>query len=168
MELTYETLRRNKFTDAYIRPLVLCSPNMSFRKAGNVISLLKHGNGPTGTWATRWTSWLPLTVARRCFHVDAKVSGHYVNSSSPAAKTKALWQKAAVPISLWKRRRTVYEPKGNILPELQGLLFLNYAEELNIPVEENSLPGRNAWRWCRLLSGTTKVVALSSLDNVLI
>ncbi|HEX7844437.1 MAG TPA: aminotransferase class IV, partial [Chitinophagaceae bacterium] len=31
-ELTYETLRRNNFTDAYIRPLVLCSPNMSLSK----------------------------------------------------------------------------------------------------------------------------------------
>src|SRR5690349_7923603 len=28
-ELTYEVLKRNKFTEAYIRPVVVCSPNMS-------------------------------------------------------------------------------------------------------------------------------------------
>lgn len=32
IELTYETLRRNNFTDAYVRPIVICSPNMSLSK----------------------------------------------------------------------------------------------------------------------------------------
>ncbi|MFN2459059.1 MAG: aminotransferase class IV, partial [Chitinophagaceae bacterium] len=33
IELSYDLLQRNSFTEAYIRPLVICSPNMSLSKA---------------------------------------------------------------------------------------------------------------------------------------
>ena len=46
MELTYEVLQRNNFTDAYVRPIVrLALPICLCRKEKSLTSLLKHGNG---------------------------------------------------------------------------------------------------------------------------
>src|SRR5688572_22699576 len=80
--ISYDVLTRNNFQNAYIRPLVTCTPNMSLTK-GKASQLL------IAAW--EWGAYLgdnllhlKISSYRRIspasFVVAAKVSGHYVNS----------------------------------------------------------------------------------------
>ncbi len=44
-KLSYEVLLRNNFTDAYLRPLVICSPNMGLTKGKESYLTIQVGNG---------------------------------------------------------------------------------------------------------------------------
>ncbi|HNO71819.1 MAG TPA: aminotransferase class IV, partial [Bacteroidia bacterium] len=81
-EATYEVLKRNNFSDAYIRPLIYCDPNMSLNKPTKVNLMI---------CAWEWGSYLGNKMLRVCLSsfqrpnpksikVEAKVNGHYINS----------------------------------------------------------------------------------------
>src|SRR5688500_9031496 len=89
-EATYEVLRLNNFENAYVRPIVVCDPNMS----------LSH---PKGTklviQAWDWAAYLgdkrlDVMVSSFCrphprsTKVEAKVCGHYVNSILATSEAK--------------------------------------------------------------------------------
>ena len=81
-ELSYEVLKRNNFTDAYLRPIVICSPNMSLSKGKEsylAIEAWEWTNGYLANKMRLMTSTYQRPNAK-AFHIDAKVSGHYVNS----------------------------------------------------------------------------------------
>lgn len=184
VELTYQILSRNNFTDAYIRPIVLCSPNMSLSKA-------KHSYLAIETW--EWTNGymsnqmkIMTSSYRRpnadAFHADAKVSGHYVNSILACQEAKdngydeALLLDCNDYVAESSGANIFYEndgilytaPKGNILPGITRAAVLEICDELKIPCEEKfftpeEMRGADAGFFC----GTAaEVVALSSLDNV--
>ena len=82
MEISYEVLRRNGFTDAYIRPLVICEPNMT---------LINGTPSKLVIAAWNWGAYLGEKLLRlkispycrphpRSTHLEAKACGHYVNS----------------------------------------------------------------------------------------
>jgi len=89
-EITYEVLKRNNFKDAYIRPIVVCSPNMS----------LSQGlSSSLAITAWDWPSYLGEKLLRikissfcrphpRSIHSEAKVCGHYVNSILAVTEAK--------------------------------------------------------------------------------
>lgn len=183
-ELTYETLRRNGFTDAYIRPIVICSPNMALskgREAWLAIECWEWTNGYMSNQMRIMTSTYRRPNAD-AFHVDAKVSGHYVNSilACQEAKDKGydealvLDSKGYVAESsganiFYEQDGVLYTaPKGNILPGITRASVLEICAELNIPVEEKlftpeQMRGADAGFFC----GTAaEIVALSSLDDV--
>lgn len=183
-ELTYETLRRNGFTDAYIRPIVICSPNMALskgREAWLAIECWEWTNGYMSNQMRIMTSTYRRPNAD-AFHVDAKVSGHYVNSilACQEAKDKGydealvLDSKGYVAESsganiFYEQDGVLYTaPKGNILPGITRATVLEICAELNIPVEEKlftpeQMRGADAGFFC----GTAaEIVALSSLDDV--
>src|SRR3954471_8587178 len=80
--ISYEVLRRNNLKDAYLRPLITCSPNMTLTKGKEAQLLIA---------AWEWGAYLGEKLLRlktssfrritpSCFIVEAKVAGHYVNS----------------------------------------------------------------------------------------
>ncbi|HLS31468.1 MAG TPA: aminotransferase class IV, partial [Flavobacteriaceae bacterium] len=82
VDVTYELLKRNNLTDAYVRPLVFCDPNMALARPNKVSIMI---------CAWEWGAYLGdqqlrLTVSSYCrphprsIKIDAKVCGHYVNS----------------------------------------------------------------------------------------
>lgn len=184
IELTYETLRRNNFTDAYIRPIVLCSPNMSLSKGRECYLAIETWEWTNGYMSNQMN--IMTSSYRRpnadAFHVDAKVSGHYVNSilACQEAKDKGFDEALVLDCNGYVAESSganiFYEndgilytaPKGNILPGITRATVLEICEELNIPVEEkfftpDEMRGSDAGFFC----GTAaEVVALSSLDNV--
>lgn len=183
-ELTYETLRRNGFTDAYIRPIVLCSPNMSLSKAKEswlAIETWEWTNGYMSNQMRIMTSSYRRPNAD-AFHVDAKVSGHYVNSILACQEAKDNGFDEALVLDcngyvaessganiFYENNGTLFTaPRGNILPGITRATVLELCEELNIPVEEkfftpDAMRGADAGFFC----GTAaEIVALSSLDNV--
>lgn len=116
------------------------------------------------------------------FHVDAKVSGHYVNSILACQEAKDNGFDEALVLDcngyvaessganiFYENDGVLYTaPKGNILPGITRATVLELCSELNIPVEEkfftpDEMRGADTGFFC----GTAaEIVALSSLDNV--
>jgi branched-chain amino acid aminotransferase len=184
IELTYETLRRNDLTDAYVRPIVLCSPNMSLsrgRESYLAIECWEWTNGYMSNQMKIMTSSYRRPNAD-AFHVDAKVSGHYVNSILACQEAKDKGYDEALVLDcngfvaessganiFYEENGVLYTaPKGQILPGITRATVLEICGELNIPVIEkffttDEMRGADAGFFC----GTAaEVVALSSLDDV--
>jgi branched-chain amino acid aminotransferase len=184
VELTYETLRLNNFTDAYIRPIVLCSPNMALSKGKEcylAIEVWEWTNGYMSNKMRIMTSSYRRPNAD-AFHVEAKVSGHYVNSilACQEAKDNGFDEALVLDVNgfvaessganiFYEQDGVLYTaPKGNILPGITRATVIELCNELNIPVEEklfrpDEMRGSDAAFFC----GTAaEVVALESLDNV--
>lgn len=184
VELTYETLRRNSFTDAYIRPIVICSPNMALSKGKEAYLAIECWEWTNGYMSNKMK--IMTSSYRRpnadAFHVDAKVSGHYVNSILACQEAKDNGFDEALVLDsngyvaessganiFFERNGVLYTaPKGNILPGITRATVLEICEELNIPVQEKlftpeEMKGTDAGFFC----GTAaEIVALRSLDNV--
>jgi branched-chain amino acid aminotransferase len=116
------------------------------------------------------------------FHVEAKVSGHYVNSILACQEAKDNGFDEALMLDIngfvaessganvfYESNGIIYTPpKGNILPGITRATVLEICNELNIPVEEKlflseEMRGADAGFFC----GTAaEVVALESLDNI--
>jgi branched-chain amino acid aminotransferase len=184
VELTYEVLQRNNYTNAYIRPIVLCSSNMALSKAKEcclAIEAWEWTNGYMSNQMNVMTSSYRRPNAD-AFHVDAKVSGHYVNSILACQEAKDNGFDEALVLDcngfvaessganiFYENEGILYTaPKGNILPGITRAAVIEICNELNIPVEERlfsptEMRGSDAGFFC----GTAaEVVALNSLDNV--
>jgi branched-chain amino acid aminotransferase len=183
-ELTYEVLKRNNFIDAYVRPIVLCSPNMALSKGKESYLAIEAWEWTNGYMSSKMR--ITTSSYRRpnatAFHVDAKVSGHYVNSILACQEAKdngfdeALVLDSEGYVAESSGANIFYEndgvlytaPKGNILPGITRATVIELCNELNIPLEEklftpSAMRGADAGFFC----GTAaEVVDLYSLDDV--
>ena len=184
IELTYETLSRNNFTDAYIRPIVLCSPNMSLSKGKQSFLAIEAWEWTNGYMSNK----MRIMTSSYCrpnanaFHVEAKVSGHYVNSILACQEAKDNGFDEALVLDangyvaessganiFFEKAGVLYTPPlGNILPGITHATVIELCGELGIAVEEKlfkpeQMRGADAGFFC----GTAaEVVALESLDNI--
>lgn len=184
-QLTYEVLEHNNFIDAYIRPIVLCSPNMALSKGKESYLAIEAWEWTNGYMSNKMriatSSYCRLNA--NAFHMDAKVSGHYVNSILACQEAKDNGFDEALVLDsqgfvaessganiFFEKDGIIYTPKkGNILPGITRATVIEICSELNIPVIEKlftptEMQGADAGFFC----GTAaEVVALESLDNVL-
>lgn len=184
VELTYQTLQRNNFLDAYIRPIVLCSPNMSLSRGKESYLAIEAWEWTNGYLANKMR--IMTSSYRRPnptgFHIDAKVSGHYVNSILACQEAKDNGFDEALLLDnngfvaegpganiFYEKDGVLYTPaKGNILPGITRATVIDICNELNIPVKEKfftpeEMRGADSAFYC----GTAaEVVELASLDNV--
>lgn len=183
-ELTYEVLRLNNFVDAYVRPIVLCSPNMSLSKGKESYLAIEAWEWTNGYMSNKMRI-ATSSYARpnsNAFHVDAKVSGHYVNSILACQEAKDNGFDEALVLDsqgfvaessganiFYEKEGVLYTPpKGNILPGITRATVIELCNELNIPIVEklftpDEMRGADAGFFC----GTAaEVVALESLDNI--
>ncbi len=184
VEATYKLLEINNLSNAYIRPLVICSPNMSLSKGQKSYLVIEAWNWDNGYLANKLRI-MTSSFQRpnpKAFKIEAKVSGHYVNSilACQEAKDKGfdealvLDEKGNVAESsganvFYEKDGKLYTPqKGNILPgitratvfEICNQLGISYEEKLFMPQE---MQGADAAFFC----GTAaEIVALESLDNI--
>ncbi|PTT77139.1 MULTISPECIES: branched-chain amino acid transaminase [unclassified Chryseobacterium] len=184
VEATYKLLEINDLSNAYIRPLVICSPNMSLSKGQKSYLVIEAWNWDNGYLANKLRI-MTSSFQRpnpKAFKIEAKVSGHYVNSilACQEAKDKGfdealvLDEKGNVAESsganvFYEKDGKLYTPqKGNILPgitratvfEICNQLGISYQEKLFTPQE---MQGADAAFFC----GTAaEIVALESLDNI--
>lgn len=182
--LTYEVLERNGFSDAYIRPLVFCSPNMSLSKGREsylTIEAWEWSKGYLDGKLRIMTSSFERPNPK-AFKIEAKVSGHYVNSILACQEAKdAGFDEALVLDSqgnvaessganvFFEKDGTLYTPAlGSILPGITRATVIDMCAELDIPVVEklftpDEMRGADAAFFC----GTAaEIVPLASLDNV--
>lgn len=184
IDLTYELLQKNEFTDAYIRPIILCSPNMSLSKGKEsylTITAWEWTNGYLSNQMRVMTSSYRRPNPSG-FKINAKVSGHYVNSILACQEAKDQGFDEALLLDIdgnvaegpganvfFEKAGVLYTPAaGNILPGITRATLLELCDELNITVVEKKFKpeemcGADSAFYC----GTAaEVVALESLDHI--
>lgn len=184
IDLTYEVLQRNGFSDAYIRPVVLCSANMSLSKGKEshlAITAWEWTNGYLSNQMRIMTSSYRRPNPSG-FKINAKVSGHYVNSILACQEAKDNGYDEALLLDIegnvaegpganvfFEKEGVLYTPAiGNILPGITRATVLELCETLDIPVVEKKfkpeeMRGADSAFYC----GTAaEVVALESMDNI--
>ena len=154
VEQSYALLEKNKYTNAYIRPLVFCGPNMSLTTPTSVSIMI---------CAWEWGAYLGdnlLNITISSFSrphpkstiIEAKVCGHYVNSILASTEAKANGFDEALLLDtdgflaegpganlFFQKNNKLYTPKtGNILPGITRQTVLNLCEELNIEVVQGN------------------------------
>lgn len=152
VDATYELLQKNNLSDAYVRPLVFCDPNMSLSRPNNVSIMI---------CAWEWGAYLGdkqlrLTVSSYCrphprsMKIEAKVCGHYVNSILATTEAKDKGYDEALLLDsdgylaegpganlFFEKEEVLYTPQlGNILPGITRATVLELAEKLGVEVKQ--------------------------------
>lgn len=182
--ITEELLERNGYSNAYIRPLIFCSPNMSLSRGKEsylAIEAWEWSNGYLSGKQRVMTSSFERPNPK-AFRLEAKASGHYVNSILACEEARhkgydeALLLDASGHVAessganvFFEKDGTLYTPSlGSILPGITRATVIEMCKELDIPVVEkfftpDEMRGADAAFFC----GTAaEIIALESLDNV--
>jgi branched-chain amino acid aminotransferase len=182
--LTYQLLKKNNLGNAYIRPLIFAGANMSLTPTDEVHVML---------CAWEWGKYLgdkllDVTISSyerpnpKSCHVDAKVTGHYVNSilATTEAKQKgfdeALLLDAQGNVAegpganfFFEKDEVLYtSPLGNILPGITRATMFELCHEMGFKlVEKYFTPEEVKGADSAFFTGTAAEVAgIASLDRV--
>lgn len=181
-QVTYQVLDKNHLSNAYVRPLVFCSPNMSLTAPKEVSVMIA---------AWDWGKYFSSTSLKVCISsfqrpnpnslkVEAKATGHYVNSVLATMEAKKRGFDEALMLDMngfvaegpganfffEKDGTLVTPPTGSILPGITRDTVLHICRELEIPVEERhfspeELFGADSAFFC----GTAaEITAIESID----
>lgn len=183
IDISYEVLRLNNLSDAYLRPLVNCTPNMQLTKG-------KHSQLLIAAW--EWGAYLGEKLLRlstssyrrispASFVVAAKVSGHYINSilATQEAKDKGFDEALLLDIDGYvaegpganffiEKDGVLHTPQlGSILPGITRATVLEICNELDIEVIERKITLEEVKEAdSAFMCGTAaEVIGVSSLDD---
>lgn len=152
IEATYAVLEKNNLQNAYIRPVVYAPANMSFNP--NNESYLMIAAWEMGLFLGEKLLRVMVSSFQRPnpkgFKIEAKASGHYVNSILASQEAKATGFDEALltdmngfvaegpgaNVFFEKNNKLYTPPAGNILPGITRATIMELAAEMNIPVEE--------------------------------
>jgi branched-chain amino acid aminotransferase len=182
-QISYEVLKRNNLTDAYLRPLVYLGPNMSLQPVEEVHVVIM---------AWEWGKYLGDKMLRlglssfqrpnpKSCHVEAKVVGHYTNSILATTEAKHngydealltdmngyIAEGPGANFFMEKDGKLFTAPLGNILAGITRATVIELAQKLNIPIEEKfftpeDIKTADAAFFC----GTAaEVIGIESLDD---
>lgn len=154
-QITYHILEKNKLSDAYIRPLVFCSPNMSLTAPKEVSLMIT---------AWEWDKYLGNQLLRVCISsyqrpnpksvkIEAKVCGHYVNSILATTEAKERGYDEGIMLDMngfiaegpganvfMEKDNVLYTPgPGSILPGITRKTVMEICKELDITVVEKQI-----------------------------
>ncbi|ASW73784.1 branched-chain amino acid aminotransferase [Chryseobacterium piperi] len=184
IDITYQLLEMNNLGNAYIRPLVICSPNMGLLKGSKsflVIQAWSWDNGYLSDHVKVMTSSFERPNPK-AFRIEAKASGHYVNSilASQEAKDKGFNEALLLDGNgnvaessganvFYEKDSKLYTPaKGSILPGITRATVFEICDQLGIKYEEKffkpeEMEGADAAFFC----GTAaEIIALESLNTI--
>ncbi|HEY4110054.1 branched-chain-amino-acid transaminase [Puia sp.] len=180
---TYDVLAKNKLQDAYIRPVVYAPANMSFNL---------NTESYTAIQAWEMAPFLGDKLLRvmtssfqrpnpKGFKIEAKASGHYVNSilASQEAKGKGFDEALLTDMNghvaegpganvFFEKNGKLFTPAtGNILPGITRATVLEICHELDIPIEEGQYSTRDLLQAdAAFFCGTAaEVIGWHSLDD---
>lgn len=183
INITLKVIELNKLTDAYVRPLVFCPPNMSLQKA-NTSSLM------IAVWS--WGAYLGDKLLRvkispfsrpnpSGFKIHAKVSGHYVNSILACQEAKNSGFDEALLLDghgfiaegpgsniFIQKDGKLYTPTtANILPGITRATILEICKQNGIVCEEKNItPQEIKQADSAFLCGTAaEVIGMESIDD---
>ena len=181
---TYEILRTNELTDAYIRPVVFAPANMSFaQNTQSHITIQAWEMQPfLGEKLLRVMTSSFQRPNPKGFKITAKAAGHYVNSILASQEAKANGFDEALLTDthgfiaegpganmFYEKEGKLFTPSaGQILPGITRETVFEICRELEIPYEEKivtpeELTDADAAFFC----GTAaEIIGWESLDNV--
>ncbi|HZG24628.1 MAG TPA: aminotransferase class IV, partial [Chitinophagaceae bacterium] len=152
VKATYSLLQQNKLQNAYIRPLVYAPSNMTFaRNEQSYIMIAAWEMSPfLGEKLLRVMTSGFERPNPKGFKIEAKATGHYVNSILASQEAKAAGYDEALlndmngnvaegpgaNVFFEKNGRLVTPPPGNILPGITRATVIEICQALGIPVEE--------------------------------
>lgn len=184
IEKTYELLSLNNFTNAYIRPLVYCSPNMSLTRPNQVNLMI---------CAWEWGAYLGdnlLNISISSFarphpkstKIEAKVCGHYINSILAATEAKDKGFDEALLLDtdgflaegpganlFFEKNGKLFTPQtGNILSGITRATVLDLCQKFDIEVVQGKyLPEDLANCDGAFFCGTAaEIIGIKSLENI--
>jgi branched-chain amino acid aminotransferase len=155
IQITYQLLEKNDLSDAYIRPLVYCGPNMQLVQPSEVFLMIAawewgkyHGDKMLKLCVSSYQRPNPNSLK-----VDAKVTGHYVNSILATSEAKVRGYDDALMLDMngfvaeapganffMEKDGALYTPAlGHILPGITRQTVINICRELDIPVHEKKI-----------------------------
>ena len=182
-EVTYELLERNNLADAYIRPIVVTGENMGvFSAKGSelIIQCWEWGKLMGDKLLRVKTSRFQRPNPKSCF-VEAKVTGHYINSILASNEVKKAGYDEALLLDMnnnvaecsganvfMEKDGVLYTPpRGHIMAGITRATVIELCKEKGIPVEEkhftlNELKQADS----AFFTGTAaEVVGLQSIDE---
>lgn len=122
-QISYQLLEKNYLTSAYLRPLVISSPKMTLEPSSSsavIISAWKWGKYFGDQFLRVCISSIERINPRAC-RVEAKVSGHYVNSVMAATEAKKRGYDEALMLD--GNGFVAQAPGANLFYEKDGILF---------------------------------------------
>lgn len=152
IQVAYQLLEKNEFSDAYIRPLVYCGPNMQLTHTNEVYLMMctwqwgkYHGDKQLKLCISSYQRPNPASLK-----MEAKVSGHYVNSILATSEAKVRGYDEALMLDMngnvgqapganffLEKDGVLYTPPaGHILTGITRQTVMNICRELDIPVRE--------------------------------
>ena len=122
IEISYSLLEQNGFSNAYLRPLVSCSPNMTLTKGKTVQLTIAAWEWPAylGDKLLKLKTASFRRISPASFKVEAKVSGHYINSILATQEAKDHGYDEALLLDV--DGYIAEGPGANIFIELGGVL----------------------------------------------
>jgi branched-chain amino acid aminotransferase len=182
VEITYDLLEKNNLQDAYIRPIISTGANMSLLTAEEsflTIQCWEWGKYMGDKLLKVKTSRFERPNPKSCF-VEAKVTGHYVNSILSTNEAKNAGYDEALLLDMnghvaecsganifMEKDGKLYTPKrGHIMAGITRDTIIEISKEVGFPIEEKQFTlqelkqADNAF-----FTGTAaEVVGLQSLD----
>ncbi|MEO7990060.1 MAG: branched-chain amino acid transaminase [Chryseolinea sp.] len=152
VQISYQLLEKNNLSDSYIRPLVYCGPNMTLTQPSEVYLMLcawewdkYHGNKLLKVGLSSYQRPNPNSLK-----MEAKVTGHYVNSILATSEAKVRGYDEALMLDMngnvaeapganffLEKNGVLYTPPaGHILPGITRQSVINICNEMDIPVKE--------------------------------
>lgn len=151
-QISYQILEKNNLTNAYIRPLIFCSPNMSLGAPKEVSVMIAAWDW--GKYFSSQTLRVCISTVQRpnpkSIRMEAKACGHYVNSimATMEAKERGFDEALMTDVNgfvaegpganfFFEKDGVLHTPPlGNILPGITRHTILDICKELDLPVEE--------------------------------
>lgn len=154
-QIAYQLLERNNLSDSYIRPLVYCGPNMTLTQPQDVFLMMcawewdkYHGDKQLKLCVSSYQRPNPNSLK-----MEAKVTGHYVNSILATSEAKVRGYDEALMLDMegnvaeapganffLEKNGVLYTPPlGHILPGITRQTVINICRELDIPVKERPI-----------------------------
>lgn len=183
IEATYTLLKKNNIQDAYIRPLVYAPANMSFNLNQESFLVIE---------AWKMEPFLGKKLLRvktssyqrpnpKGFKIEAKATGHYVNSILASQEAKAAGYDEALLLDLndhvaegpganifYEKDEKLYTPSlGYILPGITRATVFEICNELNVQVIEKECILQDFYDAdAAFFCGTAaEVIGIESLDD---
>ncbi len=183
VELTYKLLDLNQLQDAYIRPIIITSPNMGLgtpEHSSLIIQCWEWDKLMGDKLLKVMTSSFQRPNPKSCF-VDAKVTGHYVNSllaRNEASKegydesilldmNNKVAECSGANIFMEKNGKLFTPKKGHIMPGITRTVVMDICKSINVEVEEAEFSIEDLKQAeSAFFTGTAaEVVGLKSIDE---
>ena len=181
--ITYDLLAKNGLKDAYIRPIIITGANMGLAASEEshlIIQCWEWGKLMGDNLLKIKTSSYQRPNPNSCY-VDAKITGHYVNSILARNEAKRegydeallldsngnVAECSGANVFIERNGKLYTPPKGHIMAGITRSTILDICKDEGIPVEEKhvTLEELKQSDACFFTGTAAEVVGLKSLDS---